>query len=442
MSCAGEPRVLLSAYQCGPAMGSVSQIGWEWYSRMAKRIPTTLFTHSRNREAIEGAGGPLPCSEVVYIDTEWFAGPLYRLAKRMFPSSEHPVFLVSSLDFFLYDAMVVRAARQRMKAGQSWDVAHQVTPVSPVAPTRLHALGVPVVIGPINGGLENPKHFPDVMKQEGRWVYPVRHLARWIDAACGSSRNAAAILTATQATLESVPDAYRHVCVPLLENAVDLDRFPAAPWPAPPSETEPLRILFVGRLIAVKGIPMLLDALVRVRKERPVELSIVGDGPMREPWQGLAKKRGLDDIVTFAGARTLDEVAAKMRWAHVFCLASVRESGGAVLLEAMASARPILTVAYGGPGEIVDDSVGRGIAPEGAAYVTDELVDSLLDASWNSDVWRAKGEEGRRVAAARYSWESKMDDALALYGRLRASDFSTSITTAGPGAARPLRSGV
>ncbi len=438
---AGEPRVLLSAYQCGPGMGSVSQIGWEWYSRMAKRAPTTLFTHVRNREAIDGAGALLHGSEVVYIDTEWFAGPFYRTAKRIFPGSEHPVFLVSSLDFFPYDAMVVSEARRRMKAGQTWDVAHQVTPVSPIAPTRLHVLGAPVVIGPINGGLENPQHFPDVMKQEGSWIYPVRHLARMIDAAWGSTRNAAAILTATKATREAVPARYRDLCVPLLENAIDLDRFQAAPWPAPPSETDPLRILFVGRLIPVKGIPMLLDALVRVRKERPVELTVVGDGPMREPWEGLTRQRALDDIVTFAGGRTLDEVALEMKRAHVFCLPSVRESGGAVLLEAMASARPILTVAYGGPGEIVDDSVGRGIAPDGPEYVTDQLVECLLDASKNPESWREKGEEGRRVAAARYSWEAKMDEALDLYGRLRAGDLSTPIATAGPHGARPLRSG-
>ena len=52
-------RVLLSAYQCGPGMGSVSQIGWEWYSRLARRTSVTLFTHIRNRPALEAAGGTL-----------------------------------------------------------------------------------------------------------------------------------------------------------------------------------------------------------------------------------------------------------------------------------------------------------------------------------------------------------------------------------------------
>src|SRR5579863_8566640 len=84
-----ELRVLMSAYQCAPGMGSVSQIGWEWYSRMAVRVPLTLVTHIRNRPALEAAGAPLHNSEIVYIDTEWFAGPVYRVASRLFPKSQH-----------------------------------------------------------------------------------------------------------------------------------------------------------------------------------------------------------------------------------------------------------------------------------------------------------------------------------------------------------------
>ena len=96
-------KLLLVAYQCGPGMGSVSQIGWEWYSRLAAEQAVTLVTHVRNRAALEAAGAPLPGTEIIYIDTEWFAGPLYRLACRLFPRSEHSVFLVSSLDYFIFD---------------------------------------------------------------------------------------------------------------------------------------------------------------------------------------------------------------------------------------------------------------------------------------------------------------------------------------------------
>ena len=98
-----ENRVLLSAYQCGVGMGSVSQIGWEWYQRLSKLCQVTLLTHVRNRTSLESIGISAEDSNIIFIDTEWFAGPLYRFASRCFPRSEHPKFLIASLDFYVYD---------------------------------------------------------------------------------------------------------------------------------------------------------------------------------------------------------------------------------------------------------------------------------------------------------------------------------------------------
>ena len=62
--------ILLVAYQCGPGMGSVSQIGWEWYARLSEGRAVTLVTHERNRAALEAAGAPLPGTDILYVNTE------------------------------------------------------------------------------------------------------------------------------------------------------------------------------------------------------------------------------------------------------------------------------------------------------------------------------------------------------------------------------------
>jgi glycosyltransferase involved in cell wall biosynthesis len=152
-----------------------------------------------------------------------------------------------------------------------------------------------------------------------------------------------------------------------------------------------------------------------VRSELPVTLTIIGDGPMRESWQSEARSRGLDPNVSFLGACSLDEVARQMQAAHVFCLPSVRESGGAVLLEAMASARPVVAVSFGGPAEVVDDAVGRGVPPDGPEAVTAALADTFRDIVRHPDSWRQRGEEGRRRAEARYGWDAKITEAIGIY---------------------------
>ncbi len=406
-------RILLSAYQCGPGMGSVSQIGWEWYSRMSRLATVTLVTHVRNRECLEAAGAPLPGSEVIYIDTEWFAGPLYRIASRLFPRSQHAVFLLSSADFYVFDAVALRQIRGREMA---WDLTHAVTPVSPVAATRLHKLGIPLILGPWNGGLASPTTFPEIMKQDSAWIYKLRNIGKLFDQFLGSTRKAALILSATKSTDQSLPEGAP--VLRLIENGVDLDRFHPPPQDVVPSAASGLKVLFVGRLLPFKGVSMLLEAISRVSREMPVTLAIVGDGPIEMELRGLAEKLRIGSIVTFLGKLPLDEVAEQMRSAHVFCLPSIRESGGAVLLEAAASGLPLVAVNYGGPAEIVDEEVGHLVSADGPKELIAELVETFRDIARNPEKWRLRGEKARERAEKEYGWEARMQRALEIYRRV------------------------
>ncbi|MBX7172167.1 MAG: glycosyltransferase family 4 protein [Pyrinomonadaceae bacterium] len=410
-----SPRVLLSAYQCGAGMGSVSQIGWEWYSRLSTKVPVTLITHIRNREILKKYNSPLNNSEIIFIDTEWFAAPLWKIANKLFPHSEHAVFLLSQIDFFIYDWLAKREVKRQIKNGKNWDIVHAVTPVSPSAPTSLHKTGLPLIVGPLNGGLESPKNFPELMKADSAWFYPIKKIGRIFDLFIGSARNAKKILTATVSTIAAFPKKYQAKCLPMLENGVDLNLFKPTEWQTIPDQNNALKILFVGRLIPAKAVSLLLEAVRRFSLEFPVELSIVGEGPMREEWQNLANELGLNQIAKFYGNLSLPEISEKMQDCHVFCLPSVRESGGAVLLEAMATARPVIAVDYGGPKEIVDSEVGEAIAPNGTEAVIFGLYDAFCSVLANPTKWQNRGKAGRKRAEKLFGWEAKIGSVIELY---------------------------
>ncbi len=411
--------ILLVAYQCGPGMGSVSQIGWEWYTRLCESHDVTLVTHPRNRPALAAAGAPLAGSEIIEIDTEWFAGPLYRLAKRIFPHSEHSVFLVSSLDYFVFDRAAYQLLRQRIGQGTRWDVLHRVTPVTLAAPTWLGRLGIPTVIGPLNSGLTDPPGFSAILRQESTWLVKVREFGRLFDGLIGSSRRAARLLTATQATLSGIPQKFRGRCLSMVENGIDLSRFPATPWPAAPSADNPLRILFVGRLIPAKALSLLLEAVAQlVSRGLAVRLSVVGDGPLREQWEAQARALGLEALVTFKGALPASGVASELQAAHVFCLPSVRESGGAVLLEAMAAARPAIAMNFGGPAELIDATVGQLIDLTSPAAAVRDLANALHDVIQHPDDWQARGVAGRVRVEKQHSWPAKIGAAGKIYDQI------------------------
>ena len=127
------------------------------------------------------------------------------------------------------------------------------------------------------------------------------------------------------------------------------------------------------------------------------------------------KSLGLMAAVTFAGAQPLSQVSNFMEETHVFCLPSVRESGGAVILEAMASARPVIVLDYGGPAELVDDRVGRKVPATGNEASIQGIAEALEDAYNNPDAWRTRGLNGRALVASQWSWEAKINAALLTY---------------------------
>lgn len=408
-------NILLVAYQCGPDMGSVSQIGWEWFTRLSTDHHVTLVTHIRNRPAIEKEKLQAN-SKIIYIDTEWFAGPVYRMAKRVFPHSEHSVFLVSSIDYFAFDFAAYRQLKKLLKQGAEWEVLHRVTPVTLAAPTCLGRLGLPMVIGPLNSGLTDPPGFKKIMKQESTWLSHVRSLRFLPDVLLGSTRLASRILTANATTRQGVSPRYHDRCMTMSENGIAFSQFNFTPWPEAPDATHPLRVLFVGRLTPVKGLNLLIQAIAKMHHSGcPVLLDVVGDGPMYQQWYAMSKLHGLANVVTFHGAQPHHAISGFMQQCHVFCLPSVRESGGAVLLEAMASARPVIALNHGGPSEIVTNNEGALLPIASPSQVIFDLAKTLMDIPHNPTDWRQRGIEGSRRVETTYSWQAKIKTVEKIY---------------------------
>jgi glycosyltransferase involved in cell wall biosynthesis len=135
------------------------------------------------------------------------------------------------------------------------------------------------------------------------------------------------------------------------------------------------KILFVGGLSPEKNIPLLLEALaiLREREKKDFALDIVGDGKYRNDYENLARKLKLDDVVIFRGLKTKPEVSEFMRACDFLVLPSKAETFGCVLIEAMACGKPVLATKYGGPAEIVTESVGKLVYPKDPETLADAI---------------------------------------------------------------------
>jgi colanic acid/amylovoran biosynthesis glycosyltransferase len=154
------------------------------------------------------------------------------------------------------------------------------------------------------------------------------------------------------------------------------------------------RLLFVGRIAVVKGLPMLLQAMVGIRARRPtVHLTVVGDGPDRSRLEALAEELRLKKSVSFTGYQTQAQVRAHLSKSDVFVLPSFAEGIPVVLMEAMAAGVPVVATRIAGVEELVEDKISGFIVPPGDPNTLKERIDALLA---DGTLRNRFGESGRK----------------------------------------------
>lgn len=141
------------------------------------------------------------------------------------------------------------------------------------------------------------------------------------------------------------------------------------------------RILFVGRLVPVKGVAVLLQAFRRLVDLCPdASLTIVGQGGERTKLESLAVDLGLKSRIVFTGALTQQEVSAQMSEADVFVLPSFDEGLPVAIMEAMAAGVPVIATAVGGTPELVEDRItGQLVEAGDVEQLTQAMAACLID---------------------------------------------------------------
>jgi glycosyltransferase involved in cell wall biosynthesis len=172
--------------------------------------------------------------------------------------------------------------------------------------------------------------------------------------------------------------------------------------------TEKFVFIHVGRLAAEKNVHVVLDAFRQARELLPrgsVHLLVAGNGPAE-----LDLRRRAPESVTFLGnldrQNRLPDMYAS---ADAFVFASLTETLGLVVLEAMASGLPVVAVAAGGVVDhLRDEENGLAVAPAGLTMMTNGLKERMVRLVREPTLRRALAIEARRTAEGR-SWQCELD---------------------------------
>jgi len=191
----------------------------------------------------------------------------------------------------------------------------------------------------------------------------------------------------------------------------------------------------IGRLAAVKNLPLLLHAfaLARTRSadfDRAARLVLVGDGPEHAMLRALVSELGLVEHCRFTGAR--DDVPQWLQALDLLCLPSLAEGISNAILEAMASGVPVVATDVGGNRELIRHGETGWLVPSGDAGA---LAARLLAGFADRRTLEQAGCAARRLAVTQFSLERMIGAYHQLYlAQLRAAGIAPGALAAAPGA--------
>ena len=280
-----------------------------------------------------------------------------------------------------------------------------------------------VIPGGITAALAAPS-LPLVVSLHGSDVFvaersaPARVAARrafrsagFVTACSDDLARRAVALGADPARIETVP------------YGVDVDRFhPDATVRAERrrelnvNERVPLCVA-AGRLVRKKGFEYLIDAIADVPG---TVLAIAGEGTLRDELEQRSRTAGVSERIRFLGNQSQDRVGEYFAAADVICAPSVRDDSGNVdglpnvVLEAMASATPLITTAAGGIGAVVEDGRTGVIVPERDGRAIASALRELLE---NPGRAHEIGTAARAAVQRRFGWQQAAERFEFAYSR-------------------------
>jgi len=390
-------QVLLSAFACQPHTGSEPEIGWQWALQTARFHDVTVLTREIHREGIEKElerlGGTRPLPEFIYLDEpDWLMAIYHRFKTYRI---NHLLWQRSAWHFI-----------EQLKQQRSFDILHHVTYGGYRFGTGIWGHGIPTVWGPVGGIHSIPwrflpwDHLPSLLPEF------VRILNNFVqDAPIHKFRSRARLSTVTLvSTHESQEMLKKQGCQSSLMLAIGLDM--AQMPPLQPRTLQPkLRVLFVGRVLTLKGIDLAIEAIARTKAD--VTFTIVGEGNYKEKGRRLAEKLGIADKVTFRGHIPAQEARRVYQDYDLFLFPSFHDTGGFAVMEAMYHQLPVICLDCGGPKMIVREECGVKIPVGSRSEIIAKISEGIEFYDQHRELIAQQGANGRSVILGEYDWEKR-----------------------------------
>lgn len=370
-------KILLSAYACEPNRGSEPGVGWNWAIELAKSDHKVwVLTRTNNQPAIEKnfkKTQQLQNLHFLYYDLPAWA--------RFFKKGNRGIHLY----YLLWQWGAYQIAKT-IHSQENFDIVHHVTFVTVRQPSFMGNLGIPFIFGPVAGGESAPWRLRSGYPFRGLLLDGLRDIANScvrIDPLMQLTfKQATKIYTTSQQTKKLIPLKYHSKTkIQLAIGFNTVDNRTSFTINKSSAIKPTIRFLYVGRFLYWKGMHLGLQAFAEVSHNCPnVQLTLVGKGPEEAYWKEISKRLRIEKQTNWVSWTSQENLSSLYKNHDIFLFPSFHDSGGMVVLEAMANGLPVVCLKLGGPGLIVDHTCGRSISVSQLPIesVVQELTDSLL----------------------------------------------------------------
>ena len=408
-------RVCVVADSASVRFGGEAILPYHYFRLLRQRgVEAWLVVHDRTRGELEALLPDEKHRMLFTPDTRlhrWLYHLSTLLPRRV---AEASIGLLSHLLTQSRQKQIIR----RLVREQQITVIHQPTPVSPRLPSLMYGFAAPVVIGPLNGGMDYPAAFRGDESNLSRLsVFLGRRCADLVNRLLPGKRRAAIVLVANARTRDALPGGLKGRILQLVENAVEPHTWQAIPSKSASvtsnyddADSKP-RFLFIGRLVDWKRVDIAIRALALVPD---AELTIAGEGIMRSVWENVAESE-CPGRVRFVGFQSHAECSRLLANSTALVLPSIYECGGAVVLEAMAAGRPVIVTRWGGPADYVDAASGFLIEPTSENEMVQDFASAMKQLLANPALGRTMGDAGRKRVLELFTWPGKIEEIEHIY---------------------------
>lgn len=353
---------------------------------------TVLTTHKRGWDQEKS---PVSAKRIVNWNDPKLPSSLARLNRELKPT------------YILFYFRARKWIRTALANGESFDLVHQINPLALRYPCPAHGLGLKYIMGPLAGSLSNPEGFQEEAKDR-QWYRKLRNLDSWRIRKDPWLRNSYAGAELILGVAPYVEEILRPAGIKgfAIASETGVESVKAVPI-SPPLPNEPLRLLYVGRIIRTKGVIDAIRAVAIARRTAHLTFDIIGTGDMDDACKAEARNLGLEDIVTFHGRIPRAEVDNWYARSHVFLFPSFREPSGNVVFEALGFGLPVIGCDRGGPGHVIDSSCGLRVEPHHPAQYADAIANAITKIATSRELLPTLSASSIKRVETLAKWENK-----------------------------------